>query len=513
MDVGALITGLSNEGVARALFDFGLPFEAVVFCDQGGEQWVLQRGRAELVRLSLCTLPPERRFFFYDQVHTTGIDIGHSPNAAAALTLGKDSTFRDFAQGAYRMRGIGSGQTIKVMVTPEVAACVRRECIVASHDDQAPQRMPELSLVCTWLLKRQDANDDALSQLLQRQAEEHADRRVAFDLLRNSLDLIGTQVSDSTQLDKAIDIFRDRVDHMVEVGWRVSEPSKKLGARSDSGYTAAEDDSSDSRCEASEGDGNEAEDERRKQPREFNHMFFVEKEQENEEEEEREEELQTEEEQIKQEPVAEIALPSWAALTRDAPAVPWRLDTLGSAPDPHSGPFHPSSMLLLASQGAQNGVAVSFPAALWVSDNFHRRDQGGVASRLRSPCVILEWIPVEASLERQGDVGDGDQLPKDITARLKLSLEILGLNGKGKLETADVQQILISLRLEATLEEAAQAALGIETASSIDSQCLTEIDIARALQQADVFTAPIGRYYILVTLAEAESVRMAHTSS
>ncbi|OLP86439.1 hypothetical protein AK812_SmicGene32454 [Symbiodinium microadriaticum] len=89
IDVGALITGLSNEQVAHALLDFGLPYEAVVFLDPGGEPWLLRRGRSVAVKMSNCSLPLSRRFVFYDQVHTTGIDIRHPPMACAALTLGK----------------------------------------------------------------------------------------------------------------------------------------------------------------------------------------------------------------------------------------------------------------------------------------------------------------------------------------------------------------------------------------------------------------------------------------
>ena len=52
-------------------------------------------------------MPDTKRFAFYDQVHTTGMDIQHSVNACAVITLGKDMVFRDYAQGAFRMRGIG----------------------------------------------------------------------------------------------------------------------------------------------------------------------------------------------------------------------------------------------------------------------------------------------------------------------------------------------------------------------------------------------------------------------
>ena len=70
--------------------------------------------------LERCGLPKERRFSFFDQVHTTGMDIPQGASARAVLTLGKDLTFRDYAQGAYRMRGIGKGQTIVLFVIPEV---------------------------------------------------------------------------------------------------------------------------------------------------------------------------------------------------------------------------------------------------------------------------------------------------------------------------------------------------------------------------------------------------------
>ena len=45
-----------------------------------------------------CGVPPGRRFAFYDQIHTTGMDIKHVLHAEAVITLGKDMTFRDYAQ-------------------------------------------------------------------------------------------------------------------------------------------------------------------------------------------------------------------------------------------------------------------------------------------------------------------------------------------------------------------------------------------------------------------------------
>ena len=64
------------------------------------------------------------RFTFFDQIHTTGIDIKQSPTARAVITIGKDMVFRDYAQGAYRMRGIGKGQCIHLYLVPEVIGLV-----------------------------------------------------------------------------------------------------------------------------------------------------------------------------------------------------------------------------------------------------------------------------------------------------------------------------------------------------------------------------------------------------
>jgi hypothetical protein len=54
------------------------------------------------------------------------MDIKHVVNATAVVTLGKDMVFRDYVQGAYRMRGIGSGQKIHVLVIPEVRELIRQ---------------------------------------------------------------------------------------------------------------------------------------------------------------------------------------------------------------------------------------------------------------------------------------------------------------------------------------------------------------------------------------------------
>jgi len=121
IDVGAVITGLTNEQVARGLLQHGLDHcEGCVFLDDDDRQMILFRGDTPPVPLATVGLPRHRRFTFYDQVHTTGIDIKQSLNARAAITVSKDTSLRDYAQGAWRMRGIAAGQTLHLVLIEEV---------------------------------------------------------------------------------------------------------------------------------------------------------------------------------------------------------------------------------------------------------------------------------------------------------------------------------------------------------------------------------------------------------
>jgi hypothetical protein len=103
IDTGALVTGFENLAVAQYLLQEGLQgFEACVFLDSQDRKMALMRVGMVVVRLDQCGVPMDKRFTFYDQTHTTGMDIKQHFSARAAVTLGKDMTFRDLAQGAYR---------------------------------------------------------------------------------------------------------------------------------------------------------------------------------------------------------------------------------------------------------------------------------------------------------------------------------------------------------------------------------------------------------------------------
>ena len=101
---------MSNRDVAAFLLRNGLyNFEGVVYLDESDAKMILLRSTFTSVPLAQGSVSKSRQFTFYDDVHCVGMDISHLSNARAVVTLGKDMTFRDFVQGAFRMRGIVRG--------------------------------------------------------------------------------------------------------------------------------------------------------------------------------------------------------------------------------------------------------------------------------------------------------------------------------------------------------------------------------------------------------------------
>mmetsp|Transcript_39763 Transcript_39763/g.98280 ORF Transcript_39763/g.98280 Transcript_39763/m.98280 type:complete len:3869 (-) Transcript_39763:305-11911(-) len=186
IDTGAIITGYSNAEVARQLLAMGLPLAAVVFLDANGEKLVLTRRSAKPVPLAQCGVPPAQRFTYYDQVNTTGTDIEQTADARAAITLGHAMTFRDLAQGAFRMRGIGTGQTVIILVQPEVVKLVAstkgRGIGLMSSSGVSP--LPSLADVCAWLVVCSIRYEAMQFQLLCDQRLANVWRKRAFRVVR-----------------------------------------------------------------------------------------------------------------------------------------------------------------------------------------------------------------------------------------------------------------------------------------------------------------------------------------
>ena len=169
------------------------------------------------------------------------MDIKQPLACSAVVTLGKDMTWRDFAQGAYRMRGIGKGQTIALYVIPEVTKLVEAEA-AAGAAPGAPAASPfaspaesarrELCDVAAWLHVNAMRAETLQFNLLCEQSVRNVWRKAAY---RNLIDLYDADrvggggggaggaggaaaaaAPTADELHAAVEVFRERVDLRVE---------------------------------------------------------------------------------------------------------------------------------------------------------------------------------------------------------------------------------------------------------------------------------------------------------
>ena len=216
IDTGALITGLTNRQVAEYLLTDGrMPsMQGVVFLDNYDEKMILVRDGMKVMKLSQCGIRMDERFSFYDQVHTTGMDIKQPLNARACLTIGKDMTFRDYAQGAFRMRGIGKGQTIDVFVIPEVDRLISSQLALAAPSVSSASDEQKLKDVTAWLHINGCRSENLQYGLLCEQSLHNIYRKVAYRSLLEAVDKMG-KVDTPPYLRLCIESFRERVDYDI----------------------------------------------------------------------------------------------------------------------------------------------------------------------------------------------------------------------------------------------------------------------------------------------------------
>ncbi|GMF19344.1 unnamed protein product [Phytophthora fragariaefolia] len=429
IDTGALITGFDNQEVAAFLLaELPTEMEGVVYLDEDDRQMILLRDHNAPMPLVQCGLSPSKRFTFYDQVHTTGMDIKQCVNARAVVTLGKDMTFRDYAQGAYRMRGIATGQSICLFLIPEVENRIRHEMKLAQVDlrtqASAQQRLDEfLLLVPAWLLINSMRMESMqLVQLSLQELHNTWRRRALHSLLDEISAAAAKEASLSSRLRrfigrdddinkawlrKCINIFRVEISYNVDavvptrkqlsdvIGKLVESHEEFLKANEETARVNAVKQrlahSSGGQQQMLAEDGSEQGDLRL--------TAEVVHENEAEAEEEAEEEAEQEEQKM-------------SAFTRDDEhPIPWSVTVLAQPPAEAAASNEDEEMLTAAQQHQEEETNVfypfsqfqahadcpkiAFPSDLLMSGNFFRRRWVGLGERrVKNVGLILEWSPL-----------------------------------------------------------------------------------------------------------------------
>lgn len=128
MDICATFTGYSALEVAQALaeihadtlqyilyFDSSDRLCALSCAHLNADPIILGTSDPDEISLRLGGCPPDKRFTYYDQSHTVGVDIKQAPNARGLALVDERTQLSTFLQGVMRMRGLEAGQSISVI--------------------------------------------------------------------------------------------------------------------------------------------------------------------------------------------------------------------------------------------------------------------------------------------------------------------------------------------------------------------------------------------------------------
>jgi Ca2+-binding EF-hand superfamily protein len=561
IDAGALITGKSNRAVAKFLLENGLPWaEGCVFLDENDAQMILmRRGPWEVIPLArVAAMPYSKRFSFYDQVHTTGMDIKQAAASRAALTLGKDMTLRDYAQGAWRMRGLGNGQSLELIITPEVSKLVASE--VSIGEGRLPQtRIAELQAmsdeeaekmrlrdVLAWLTINTMRAENVQAGLLAEQRAANVWRKHAYRILLERNVTIGTRnCLDETQ--KCLDVFRERVTFIVQnaipeklsASRRLShlcrqyehiimnnEKAKDHLRNIVSDVTRMEAATLEAKqfvasaqiANASEEAGDDGFD-----GANVDKALQSEQVQENEQEQETEQEQEQEKEEEKMEEIIEEAAAVVKYSRDDEMQVSWKLDDLA---EPQRLPFYKMQSFKVHQPGLKlkHTDPLPFPDYCWLSKNYFKPGWAlNAHRRLKNSIIVMDLIPnleeLVSDLTQTITSSSSSQSNRLSIAQedaLRAAFSMFDSGGSGALNERELKDVLRAIdavvdddevRLAELAKEVAQdaAKLGLPSAGL----GVTFEELKRVIRQKNIYALQNGRYYVGVSLAEAESIRVA----
>jgi hypothetical protein len=135
--------------------------------------------------------------------------------------------FRDYSQGAFRMRGIGKGQQLTVFIIPEIMELISSTLKASAGYKMAPTSekkrgvsyndQQSLTDVCAWLVLNSFKTEKVQFSTLMEQSVHNVWRKVAFQTLLTEGAEIGTQKASAVAI-ASVDVYRTRIDHAVENG-------------------------------------------------------------------------------------------------------------------------------------------------------------------------------------------------------------------------------------------------------------------------------------------------------
>ena len=552
IDTGALVTGMSNFEVARFMLEKGLKWaDGCVFLDENDRQMIIMRRGWEVIPLQrVAAMPMSKRFTFYDQVHTTGMDIKQAAAAQAAITLGKDMCLRDYAQGAWRMRGLGRGQTLKVIMIPEVVRLISHEVskgggtISSSRDADFASMTTEdaerrkLRDITAWLVINSMRSENIQAGLLAEQRAANIWRKHCYRKLIAAPTVPGTPKAEG-MIHACLDVFRERVSYVVaNIVPTTTSPSEKLSLSVQQyGHLLNDNPRAKEQLQVIVNDLKQMEQTTNAALRQtragaytapgaaesgdqglvgaLEQALDLEQVQENEEEQENEQEQEQEKEEEREEEIVEEAPDALKYVRDDERQLSWNYETLCNGPEWSEHGFYPLKTFKVHKGVGKTTAPLAFPDYLYLSKNYFR--EGWALNghrRLKNLTVVLDWVPDSSKLTTDTSGGGGAFTASQESA-LRTAFEMFDTSGNGRLQETDLREVLREIdacveddemRLHQLAREVAEESRSFQTGMTSSGTSFDELK--RVLRSKNIYSLQRGRFYVALSLAEAESLRV-----
>lgn len=476
------------------------------------------------------------------------MDISHVLDAKAILTISKDMVFRDIAQGAYRMRGINKGQTIHILIIPEVKDLIQRElargrrqssaAVAISHWEnhtswQAMQQV--LRDISAWLVINSMRSERVQFNQLCLQNVSNVYRKGAFShlLAGHTLLRVGedydrmAQSAGPKRLLDSLEVFSEPIDFSLEECVPdVIQFSESIRRRVEqhASFVSADDQKvidnvvswittgTNKTGEAFEGimsPGAINEFLSDEQDRLLGAEMVQEQEQEREQEQEQEQE-----QEIEIEKYVDLAY----SREHEEPT-PWSFASLRTSLNQPLPQFYSASEFKLYKRNP-----LKFPDFCMVSNNYFDCRWSG-ARRIKNVVMVLDWIPELSELIPS--FRSIEPLTEAQSEALDVALDLFDIDGQGALTQQQLQQVLRSaLHLNLNDEEGLALLTSCiawdsehpsldSSASSSSTAQLVKSSSPRAslgavrhiLLTGKYSTVQAGRKFVAISLAEAETIR------
>ena len=159
-----------------------------------------------------------------------------------------------------------------------------------------------------------------------------------------------------------------------------------------------------------------------------------------------------------------------------------------------SGVFYPASNFRLHGRSP-----LPFPPCLSVSRNHFNLDWVG-ERRLKNAVCVLEWVPSVAQLRRTPSLQP--QLSTEQSGRVDDALKLLNLRGDWRYGRREIAQLMRAAEHEAVDDAAVDQLL-----DGAHEESLSFDEMRRVLVSGELRRGDCGRHFVLLSLAEAETIR------